>query len=102
MATTDNSNNVTLFVYYKIPLNETAASLSAVEKVCQTIQSRYPYLKIQQQKRQHTDADNKETWLETYAGFSAAQLEKLIAELVELAAQNGLPKERRYEVFVTL
>jgi hypothetical protein len=102
MTATPAENNLMLYVYYKISVNDRASCLLAVKKLDQIIKSHYPNLKIQHQKRPHLDAENKETWMETYTDIPDMQLEKFTAILSQLAEKNGLPKERKYEVFITL
>ncbi len=102
MATVDIICNLTLYVYYKIPADKSAACLLAVKQLHQAIALEYPQLAINQQKRPSVDAANLETWMETYAGIAQMQLEKLKTEIAELAQQYGLPSERKYEVFINL
>jgi len=102
MAVVNISNNVTLYVYYKIAFANSAVCLLAVKQLHQAIALRYPKLSIHQQKRPNPDANNQETWMETYAGVEQSQLDNLMADLSELAKLHGLPDERKTEVFINL
>ena len=85
------------------PANHSASCLLAVNKCHQAIALRYPEVMIQQQKRLCLDAAKlKETWMEIYAGVAQRQLENLKADLLDLAETHGLPRERKYEVFINL
>jgi hypothetical protein len=95
-------DNLTLYVYYKVPIVQSASCLLAVKQLHQVIALRYPEIAMQQQKRPYPDAAHQETWMETYAGMTQIQIEKLIADLSELAVGCGLPNERKYEVFINL
>ncbi len=95
-------NNVTLYVYYKIAANDRSSNLLAVKNLERAIKSHYPDLKIHHQKRPYLDAENKETWMETYSHLPAISFENFTAILSQLAEKNGLPNERKYELFITL
>jgi hypothetical protein len=95
-------NDLTMYVYYRISANTRPLCLSAVKNLDQSIKSFYPHLKIQYQKRPNLDAEHKETWMEIHTGISSSELEKFSADLSELAEKYGLPKNRKYEVFVGL
>jgi hypothetical protein len=96
------TNNLTLYVYYRISAEKSNFYLLAVRELRRTIALRYPGLAMHQQKRPSPDATNHETWMETYSGIEHVQLDKLIADLSELAPLHGLPCERKYEVFMNL
>ena len=102
MSDVSAENNLTVYVYYKIPANDHNMCLLAVKNLDEKIRFQYPQLKIQHQKRPKLDAEDKETWMETYAGISSMELEKFTADLAELAKLYGLTQERRSEIFVTL
>lgn len=92
----------TLYVYYKIPANQSASCLLAVKQLHQDIALRYPEVVMQRQKRPEPDATNQETWMEIYDGIAPTQLEPLMADLVALSEAHDLPRERRTEVFIHL
>lgn len=91
--------DLTVYVYYKIPAENRNSLLLAIKKLDQKIKLHYPYLTVQHQKKTCFDAQNRETWMETYAGIAQEELEKFTAHLSDLAEKNGLPIDRRYEIF---
>ncbi|MEO8401616.1 MAG: DUF4936 family protein [Gammaproteobacteria bacterium] len=95
-------NNLLLYVYYKIAASERNSGLLGVKNIEKIIKTRYPNYITNHLRRLHLDSEHKETWMETYTGVSEEQLEKFKVELSDLAEINGLPKERKYEVFITL
>ena len=94
--------NVTMYVYYKIPTDERLHYLSAVENLNHDVKTSYPFLEVFRQKRPDLDAEKRELWMETYQGIPTIKLEKFTADLIILAEKNGLPKERKHEVFISL
>lgn len=94
--------NFIVYVYYKIPAQEYAHYFLAIKELSQAIKKDYPLLETNQQKRQDVDAENKELWMETYQGVLPDEFEKFKTDLALLAEKKGLPKERKYEVFVSL
>ena len=94
--------NLTIYVYYKIPTDERLHYLSAVKNLNNAIKTHYPFLEMMQQKRPDLDTENRELWMETYQGIPPVNLEKFTADLILLAEQNGLPKERKHEIFISL
>lgn len=96
------SDTLTMYVYYKIPTNERAIFLSAVRNLNQVMKTHYPFLATNQQKRPELDRENKELWMETYHGIPNSVMEKFTMDLTLFAEQQGLPKERKQEIFISL
>lgn len=99
---TTATDNLTLYVYYKIPANQNALHLLAVEQLQQAMALRYPEIVMQRQKRPGTDTTNQETWMEVYAGIAPMQREHLLADLFSLVEVYGLPRARKNELFIDL
>jgi hypothetical protein len=96
------AENFTVYVYYKISLEERTSALLALKKLEQSIKLPYPNLKVWYQKRVHLDVENRETWMEAYTNISEKLLENFKIDLARLALRNGLSQERRYEVFIAM
>jgi hypothetical protein len=96
------TDKLTLYVYYKVPLNQNALFLSAVKQVQQAIQLRYKKLTTKLQKRPNHDNFHQETWMEIYEGITSSQLDNVITDLQELINAQGLSYERRNEIFIDL
>lgn len=102
MTSEDKKENLTLYIYYKIPADKHLQYVLSVEKLITDIKKCYAYLEIKLQIKMTLDAENKETWMEIYQGISQENIQKLMDTLNLLAKQHGLPTERRQEVFIPL
>ena len=97
-----NQDNITLYVYYKIPTEKHSYYLSAVKNLNDDIQKLYPHLKIKQQKRPEIDVDNKELWMESYQNVPNISFEKFKNDLIMLAEKYDMPQERKHEIFISM
>lgn len=102
MIKVNMENNLTIYVYYKIPTDKHQCYLLAINELNNSIGTLYPYLKMNRQRRLDLDTENRELWMEIYHGIPTTQLEKFTTDLNRLSEKNDLPKDRQHEVFVPL
>ena len=91
----------TLFVYFKLPVDQH----EALRPVAQTFQARvvqnWPGLTCELLHRPAATAEHIETWMEVYhhpAGVSP----EMVRQIGELALEMGMPDKRMAEVFIPL
>ena len=92
---------LTLFVYYKVPVDEHAHFLALVDKFEQALQLKWPALEVEIAQRPIPSAEGLETWMEIYK-YPGGLTEETIASIAQLAADIGLPPKRASEVFIHL
>ncbi len=90
---------LSLFVYYKVPLDEHAHCLSLVTQFEQALQLKWPELVMEIAQRPNPSAEGLETWMEIYK-HPAGLTEEMMAAIAQLAADMGLPPKRASEVFI--
>jgi len=91
----------TLFVYYKLHIDQHDSTLTDVKSMARELMLRMPALQIDLMQRPERSPEGIETWMEVYrhpAGISA-EMRKMIDDA---ALNAGLPQPRRTEVFVEL
>ena len=91
----------TLFVYYKIPVQEHQQTLLLLHNLVQTLTALYTGLEIEIMKRPEVSGDQLETWMEVYrcpGGITPEMMEKITAH----AQESGLPLARKAEIFIPL
>lgn len=94
-------NQVTLFVYYKLPRAEHAQWLGRVIGFQQAVVNAWPGMGVELMQRPEPSAEGLETWMEVYRhplGVSA----QMMASVAQLALDHGLPPKRAAEIFVPL
>jgi hypothetical protein len=92
---------LTLFVYYKVPVDEHTHFLALVDKFEQALQLKWPALEVEIAQRPIPSAEGLETWMEIYK-YPGGLTEEIMAYIAQLAADMGLPPKRASEVFVQL
>ena len=90
---------LTLFVYYKVPVDEHAHCLALVNKFEQALQLKWPALELEIAQCPIPSAEGLETWMEIYK-HPGGLTEEVIASIAQLAADIGLPPKRASEVFI--
>lgn len=94
-------NLTTLFVYYKLPQSHHAQTILLVNQFKEDLQAYDPQITVELLQRPEVSADGFETWMEVYShpdGISSS----MMARIQELAIQNGLPPQRKNEIFIPL
>jgi len=91
----------TLFVYYKLHIDQHASALTRLQSMARELMLRSPELQVDLMQRPEISPEGIETWMEVYrhpAGISAEMM-----KMIDDSALNaGLPQPRRTEVFVEL
>jgi hypothetical protein len=91
----------TLFVYYKLPVDQHASVKTRLQGMSEELLRRIPGLQVERMQRPEISPEGLETWMEVYrhpAGVSEEMMEH-----IEAAARNAdMPQPRRTEVFISL
>lgn len=90
---------LTLFVYYKVPIEEHDDCLSLVTKFEKALALKWPELEVEIAQRPIPSAEGVETWMEIYK-HPAGLTEEIMASIAQHAADMGLPPKRASEVFI--
>jgi hypothetical protein len=90
---------LTLFVYYKVPVDEHAHCLALVNNFKAALQLKWPLLEMEIAQRPNPSAEGLETWMEIYR-YHAGLTEEIMASIAQLATDLGLPPKRASEVFI--
>lgn len=93
---------VTLFVYYKLPIQEHAQWAVRVRDFQQTVKQRWQGMTVELMQRPEPSSDGLETWMEVYRYPPQGLSSEVMAAITQLAEQNGLPLKRATEIFVPL
>jgi hypothetical protein len=91
----------TLFVYYKIPVQQHLQTLLLLHNLVRTLKALYTGLEIEIMQRPEVSGDQIETWMEVYrypTGITPEMMEKITAH----AQESGLPLARKAEIFIPL
>jgi len=90
-----------LFVYYKVPLDQHAQLRPLAESFQQRVQLQWPELRCELLQRPQATPEGIETWMEVYhhpQGLS----DDMMVGIEQLAQEMGLPAKRASEVFTPL
>lgn len=90
---------LTLFVYYKVPVDKHDHCLLLVNKLEQAMTSKWPGLEMEIAQRPNPSAEGLETWMEIYKHPTGLTGE-IMASIAQLAIDIGLPPKRASEVFI--
>lgn len=91
----------TLFVYYKLPVDQHASTLASLLDMSRELATLIAGLQIELMQRPEISTEGLETWMEVYrhpSGVSTAMMKMI--DKAAIAA--GMPQPRRTEVFVAL
>jgi hypothetical protein len=101
MKPIDVPEQLTLFVYYKLPAIEHQRWSVCVRENTQRLMQEIPGLTIELMQRPDPSASGEETWMEVYRHSNG--LSPQMMELIEQVAKElDLPSKRATEVFVSL
>jgi hypothetical protein len=92
---------LTLFVYYKVQIDEHDHFLVLVHKFKQALTLKWPELELEIAQRPNPSAEGLETWMEIYK-HPVGLTEEIMASIAHLALDMGLPPKRASEVFIPL
>jgi hypothetical protein len=92
---------LTLFVYYKIPIEAHDDCISLVINFEKALTLKWPSLEIEIAQRPNPSADGLETWMEIYR-YPTGLTEEIIASIAQIAVDVGLPPKRASEIFIPL
>ncbi len=90
-----------LFVYYKLPASEHAATLKLVQAFQQRMLQSWPGLTIELMQRPVASAESMETWMEVYRHPEGVS-DLIISDSSQQALEMGLPPKRVVEVFIQI
>jgi Domain of unknown function (DUF4936) len=101
MNTAHTPTQVTLFVYYKLPLSEHAQWVGRVRDFQQAVVQAWPGMTVELMQRPEASPEGLETWMEVYRHPQGVSPE-MMASVAALAQAYGLPPKRAAELFVPL
>ncbi len=101
MSTAHPPTQVTLFVYYKLPVTEHAQWLGRVRDFQQAVVQAWPGMTVELMQRPEASPEGMETWMEVYRHPQGVSPE-MMASVASLAQAHGLPPKRAAELFVPL
>ena len=101
MSTAHTPTQVTLFVYYKLPVTEHAQWLGRVRDFQQAVVQAWPGMTVELMQRPEASPEGMETWMEVYRHPQGVSPE-MMASVASLAQAHGLPPKRAAELFVPL
>ena len=90
-----------LYVYFKFVVRDAPAVLAGVLAMQDDLRREFPQVLSRLMKRPKSDAEGRETWMETYE-LRHVDLARFRERLDQLAVLHHLPQPRRNEVFVPL
>ena len=92
---------ITLFVYYKLPLQEHAQWVQRVHDFQDAVVQAWPGMVLELLQRPEPSPEGLETWMEVYRHPQGVSPE-MMASVAALALAHGLPPKRAAELFVPL
>lgn len=101
MTTPHAPTQVTLFVYYKLPVTEHAQWLGRVRDFQQAVVQAWPGMTVELMQRPEASPEGLETWMEVYRHPQGVSPE-MMASVAASAQAHGLPRKRAAELFVPL
>ncbi len=101
MSTAHTPTQVTLFVYYKLPVTEHAQWLGRVRDFQQAVVQAWPGMTVELMQRPEASPEGMETWMEVYRHPQGVSPE-MMASVASLAQAHALPNKRAAELFVPL
>lgn len=90
-----------LFVYYKVPLDQHAQLRPLAESFQQRVQLQWPELRCELLQRPQATPEGIETWMEVYHHPQGLDDDMMLG-IERLAQEMGLPAKRASEVFTPL
>ncbi len=91
----------TLFVYYKLPVDQHASVKTRLQGMSEELVRRIPGLQVERMQRPEISPEGLETWMEVYR-HPAGVGQDMMKTIEEAALAAELPQPRRTEVFVLL
>jgi Domain of unknown function (DUF4936) len=91
----------TLFVYYKLPLQEHALWRPKVEAFQLALKQAWPGLTASLMQRPEATPEGIETWMEIYTHVQGVS-QSMMDSIAETAVAHGLPSKRMAEFFIPL
>lgn len=101
MSNAHTPTQVTLFVYYKLPVTEHAQWLGRVRDFQQAVVHAWAGMTVELMQRPEASPEGLETWMEVYRHPQGVSPE-MMASVAALAQTHGLPPKRAAELFVPL
>jgi hypothetical protein len=101
MSNAHTPTQVTLFVYYKLPLTEHAQWLGRVRDFQQAVVQAWAGMTVELMQRPEASPEGLETWMEVYRHPQGVSPD-MMASVAALAQAHGLPPKRAAELFVPL
>jgi hypothetical protein len=101
MSTNDDLEQLTLFVYYKLPVSEHSKWATLVREFKQDVLQAMPGLTMDLMQRPEPSSSGEETWMEVYRHPSGVS-PQMMAQIDQMAQVHGLPTKRSIEIFVSL
>lgn len=101
MTTAHTPTQVTLFVYYKLPVSEHVQWLGRVRDFQQAVVQAWPGMTVELMQRPEASPEGLETWMEVYRHPQGVSPE-MMASVAASAQAHGLPPKRAAELFVPL
>jgi hypothetical protein len=101
MSTPHTHTGITLFVYYKLPLQEHAQWVGRVRTFQDAVVQAWPGMTVELLQRPEPSAEGLETWMEVHRHPQGVSPE-MMASVASLAQAHGLPPKRAAELFVPL
>jgi Domain of unknown function (DUF4936) len=90
-----------LFVYYKVPMDQHAALRPVAQAFQQRVQQQWPLLRCELLQRPQATPEGIETWMEVYQHPQGVS-DDMMAGIDRLAQEMGLPAKRAAEIFTPL